>query len=30
MYLFSEVLVYNKKKVKMIFVEWGFYFTREV
>ena len=30
MYLFADMVVYNKKKIQMIFVEYGFYFTREV
>ena len=30
MYLFADTVVYNKKKIQMIFVEYGFYFTREV
>ena len=30
MYLFPEIFVYNKKKIQMIFVEYGFNFTREV
>ena len=30
MYLFPEICVYNKKKIQMIFVEYGFNFTREV
>ena len=30
MYLIPEIFVYNKKKIQMIFVEYGFNFTREV
>ena len=30
MNLFIDMVVYNKKKIQMIFVEYGFYFTREV
>ena len=31
MYLFAEMVVYNKNKFQTIFfVEYGFYFTREV
>ena len=30
MYLFADMVVYNKKKIQMIFVEYDFYFTREV
>ena len=30
MYLFAEMIVYNKKKIQMIFVEYDFNFTREV
>ena len=30
MYLFADMVLYNKKKNQMIFVEYGFYFTREV
>ena len=30
MHLFSDMVVYNKKKIQMIFIEYGFYFTREV
>ena len=29
MYLFADTVVYNKKKIQMILVEYGFYFTRE-
>ena len=29
MYLFADMVVYNKKKIQMLFVEYGFYFTRE-
>ena len=27
---FADMVVYNKKKIQMIFVEYGFHFTREV
>ena len=27
---FADMVVYNKKKIQMIFVEYGFYYTREV
>ena len=30
MYLFAEMFVYNKNKIQMSFVEYGFNFTREV
>ena len=30
MHLFADMVVYNKKKIQMIFVEYGFNFTREV
>ena len=30
MYLFAEVVVYNKMKIQMIFVEYEFYFSRKV
>ena len=30
MYIFADMVVYNKKKIQMIFVEYGFYFTHEV
>ena len=30
MYLFTDIVVYNKKNIQMIFVEYGFYFSREV
>ena len=30
MYLFADMVIYNKKKIQMIFVEYGFYFTHEV
>ena len=30
MYLFAEMIVYNKMKIQMIFVEYDFYFSRKV
>ena len=30
MYLYAEMVVYDKKKIQMIFVEYGFNFTLEV
>ena len=30
MYLFAEMVVYNKKKIQMFFVEYGFNFPHEV
>ena len=30
MFLFVDMVVYNKKKIQMVFIEYGFYFTLEV